>query len=113
MIKYDDFKHLINEIKNTKFYIRQLKDKLDFLQHRLDIINCNSITISGRDYPIFNFNNESENFSKFIYDSLCTFYENSLKSQYDSYVRMIGSLKSIIDENKTIDFSEELKDLEL
>lgn len=114
MIKYDDFKHLIDKIKDTKFYIKQIKDKLDSL-HELDIVNCNIITINGKDFSIFNFDDDElhENFSKYIYDSLCTFYENALKSQYDSYIRMIDSLKSIIDENKTIDFSEELKELEL
>ncbi len=106
-MKYSELESLMNDIYDTKFEIKKLDDKLNDLSD-IKEINCNVITISGKDYCVNNYHESSKDFSKSIYDSLVTYYTNLRKSYYEFYNDKMNKLKSVCDKNKTIDFNEEI-----
>ena len=83
-MKYSELQSLMNDIYDTKFEIKKLDDKLNKLSN-IKEINCNVITINGDDYYMNSYHESTKDFSKSIYDSLVTYYENLRKSYYESY----------------------------
>lgn len=106
-MKYSELKSLIDDIGNIKYKLEMLDNRLNKLSN-IEKVNCNVINISGNDYVTSNDSQLSKDFSKFIYDSLVTYYTNLRESYYKFYNDKMNELKSVCDNNKTIDFNEEI-----
>ena len=118
-MKYEEFMDLMDTVKDYIHAIDDIDRKLESLhiEEKGKNINTNFITINGKDYYVQHYrlkNSDSySEFSKFIYDSLVSYFETEREKLYKQYKDKMTELKSIIEEDKIIDFTDEIKCLEI
>lgn len=109
-MKYNELETLIGDIYNIKCVIEGLNDNLNRLSDTKER-KCNMITLGGKDYYMKSDHELTKDFSKSIYESLVTYYKTIRESYYESYEDKMNELKSVCDNNNTIDFGDTIAEL--